>query len=429
MVAKSSVAEVHLWGDLIGAIAYSAGSHYCVFEYNPAWRIKGIDISPLHLPLADTKYFFPSLSYETYKGLPASFADTLPDDFGNAVINAWLARQGKNSSDFNALDRLLYTGSRGMGAIEYKPVLRKDLEKMTTLHMESLVGMAQSVLDERKQLSKNIDQDGMQSIFQIGISAGGARSKAVIGLNADRTVIKSGQSDLPEGFEHYLLKFDGVNEKSSAQEIFGDPQGFGRMEYAYYLMAKDAGINISHCELLEEGERAHFITKRFDREGNSKIHYQSLCAMDHADYKKPGLYSYEQLFTVMRKLKLKRVEALEMFRRMVFNVIARNQDDHTKNFGFMLKKNSQWQLAPAFDLAFSYKKDSPWVHSHQMTINGKRDNFNKGDLLVLANTFHKEGRLIIEQVSDIVSQWPKYAKKANVDVNFSKQIQLCHRKI
>jgi serine/threonine-protein kinase HipA len=261
----------------------------------------------------------------------------------------------------------------------------------------------------------------------VGTSAGGARAKALVAINNDRTEIRSGQVDASEGFEHYLLKFDGIVEHGNNRETFGDPQGFGRMEYAYYLMAKAAGIAMTPCELLMDGERAHFLTQRFDRIGNHKLHYQSLCAMDHADFKMPGHYSYEQLFAVARQLRLTRAEAVEIYRRMVFNIIARNHDDHSKNFGFILPgPHAPWQLAPAFDIAYSYKPGSPWVNSHQLSVNGKRDNFVRDDLLVMAkliSNFTKEAKLIIQQILDVVSQWESYARTAEVPANLTHEIQ------
>jgi serine/threonine-protein kinase HipA len=385
------------------------------------------------MPLSTQKYQFPSLNAETYKGLPALFADTLPDDFGNAVINAWLARQGRDSEGFTALERLLYTGNRGMGAIEYAPAMSQSTV-IEPLEIASLVEMAQHVLDQRESVNSHINQnsnEAMQALFQIGTSAGGARAKAVIAVNQDRTAFRSGQVDAPQGVEHYLLKFDGVEEHKINSQTFGDPQGFGRMEYAYYLMAVDAGINISPSELLIEGKRAHFMTKRFDRDGNRKRHVVSLCAMDHADYKKAGSYSYEQLLAVARQLKLPRKDAIEIYRRMVFNIVARNHDDHTKNTSFILDNaNSQWRLSPAFDLAYSYKKESPWVNAHQMSLNGKRDSFIREGLLAigaLIGNFKKEAKLIIEEVTDVVSQWDNYAKQAGVFNALANEIKQNHR--
>ena len=424
------VARVEMWGQTVGALAYQPESGLCAFEYDPSWIRTGIEISPIRLPLSSRIYQFPALPRPTYRGLPGAFADTLPDDFGNAVIDAWLARTGRARDSFTALERLLYTGSRGMGALEYAPAIDRSLNMVSVLELDSLVAMAQSVLDQRRQLDQRLqgaDTEALSAIFQVGTSAGGARAKAVIGINASRTEIRSGQVALPAGFEHYLLKFDGVIERAQGRETFGDPQGFGRMEYAYYLMAKAAGIQISPCELLLEGERAHFMTKRFDRVGNQKVHYQSLCAMDHADYKTPGSYSYEQLFSLMRTLRLSKSQALELYRRMVFNILARNQDDHTKNFGFILHAQQRWELAPAFDVAFSYKPGSPWVNAHQLSLNGKRDDFTLQDLLSPAASFLKEARQIIEEVATIVAQWPQYAQEAGVAPEFARHIQRCHR--
>lgn len=425
------LAEVWLWNKLVGALAWDPASHSASFEYTPEWLATGVQLAPLHMPAqiqGPHIFHFPELNPDTYKGLPACFADSLPDDFGNAVINAWLARHGRDPASFNPLERLLYTGKRGMGALEYAPSLRQAHRNSGRLELESLLNMAQQVLDQRAGAHSDLGAtEDLTGLLQVGTSAGGARAKALVAINQARTEIRSGQVEAPAGFEHYLLKFDGVVEHSSGRETFGDPQGFGRMEYAYYLMAKDAGISISPCELLMDGERAHFLTKRFDRLGNHKLHYQSLCAMDHADYKKPGHYSYEQLFAVARKLRLSRAEAIEIFRRMVFNLVARNQDDHSKNIGFILPgPRTQWQLSPAFDLAYSYKPGSPWVNSHQLSLNGKRDQFTRADLLSAAkliSNFQREAEEIIEQVLAVVSRWKDYARKVAVDKKLAQEIE------
>lgn len=431
-----NLAEVRLWGRQVGALVYDPVNAVGTFEFAPQWLKNGVEIAPLRMPLSNRKYQFPALSRETYRGLPAVFADALPDDFGNAVINAWLARNGRDSASFTPLERLLYTGRRGMGALEFEPSIQRGQTGQSPLDLSSLVQMAQQILDQRAHFKAKVDpasdnDEAMTSLFRVGTSAGGARAKAVIAVNSDRSQILSGQVDAPEGFEHYLLKFDGIEEHKADSQVFGDPQGFGRMEFAYYLMAVDAGIDISPSELLIDGSRAHFMTRRFERIGNHKCHYLSLCAMDHADYKTPGAYSYEQLLAVARALRLSRSEAVEIFRRMVFNVIARNHDDHTKNTGFLLDSaTSRWRLAPAFDLAYSYKKDSPWVNSHQMTLNGKRDQFNRDDLMAvseLIGNFKKEARQIIDRVRAIVAAWPTYAQRAGVFESFADEIQQNHR--
>jgi serine/threonine-protein kinase HipA len=428
----ASIAEVTLWGQRVGALAYASDDRTATFEYAPGWLDEHIEIAPLTLPAGPGKFQFPHLPVETFKGLPGAFADTLPDDFGNAVINAWLARQGRSPLSFTAIDRLLYTGDRGIGALEYHPAFKHAVSRTQRLDLEALVSMAQQVLDQRNRLQETLspasDQDpAMAALFQVGTSAGGARPKALIALNSDRSEVRSGQVPAPAGFEHYILKFDGVVEKASGSEVFGDPQGFGRMEYAYYRMAVAAGLRMSPCELLLDGPRAHFVTRRFDRQGNHKLHYQSLCALAHADYKRPGAFSYEELFDVGRRLRLPREDAIELYRRMVFNVVARNQDDHTKNTGFLLAGPKQpWRLAPAFDIAYSYKPDSPWVNAHQMSLNGKRDHFERADLLAIADQlrgFRKEATRIIEEVTQAVSEWRLFARDAGVDPTFIAEIQ------
>lgn len=426
-------AQVKLWGGFVGALALDEETGFATFEYAPDWLERAIEIAPVRMPLASRKYTFPGLNHETYKGLPAVFADSLPDDFGNAVINAWLARQGRSAASFTALERLLYSGSRGMGALEYSPVMRgRGRNPAGNLEVESLIAMAQRVLDRRAHLAagfEDVDGDGMEAIFQLGTSAGGARAKAVVAVNRSRTSIRSGQLTAPKGYEHYLLKFDGVVEKSSNSQTFGDPIGYGLMEHAYYRMAIDAGIEMSPSELLYENGRSHFMTRRFDRNGNDKVHMLSLCGMDHSDYKKPGTYSYEELFALARKLRLSRQEAIEIFRRMVFNVVARNQDDHAKNVAFLLDQTDlKWKLAPAFDIAYSYRKDSPWVGSHQLTLNGKQDDFTRLDLHAVAQAcighFSKKAAdEIIDRVVDVVSRWDQYAKEGGVFPVLQKEIK------
>ncbi len=427
-----NLAEVHLWGHLVGALAYDDKTRVSRFEYAPQWLATGAEIAPLHMPRSGNIYQFNDLNPQTYRGLPAVFSDTLPDDFGNSVINAWLIRNGRDANSFNPIERLLYSGNRGMGALEYQPAFREKSPLNQQIELESLVAMAQQILDQRGNLKQSVDvQEGndeaMSALFQVGTSAGGARAKALVAVNQQRTEIRSGQVDAPQGFEHFLLKFDGVEEHKINSEVFGDPQGFGRMEYAYYLMARDCEIDISPSELLIDGKRAHFMTRRFDREGNRKLHYASFCAMDHADYKTPGSYSYEQLLAVARQLRLPRQDAVEIFRRMVFNVIARNHDDHSKNIGFVLDSiDANWRLAPAFDLAYSYKQDSPWVNAHQMSLNGKRDGFTRADLLAVASligNFKQQAKQIIDQVQEVISRWPDYANDAGVFDSLAAEIK------
>ena len=431
MVATNyKTAKVELFGEYVGALALEISTGICSFEYDKQWLKKGIEISPIHLPNEKKIFTFPALNFDTYKGLPGAFADTLPDDFGNAIIDAWLAREGRSKDSFTSVDRLLYTGNRGMGALEYAPSVKVGATASHTIELESLLTMAQNVLDQRAGITVDIANDtenGLTEMMQVGTSAGGARAKAVIGINKDRSEIRSGQLELPDGFEHYLLKFDGVVEHKTGKETFGDPKGYGRMEFAYYNMAIEAGIEMSHCELLTDQDRAHFMTKRFDRAGNKKYHYQSLCAMAHADFKKPGHYSYEELFSLMRQLKLPRSEAIQMFKRMVFNIVSRNHDDHTKNFGFMLNDKNDWTISPAFDVAYSYRADSDWVNQHQLSLNGKRDNFTREDLMVIGKYFIKDAPSIIDEIIEVVSRWKEFAKSAGVFPDFMNLIAKNHR--
>ncbi len=430
---REDYADVMLWGRQVGTLMYDRSAGVYRFGYDPDWKESGLDIAPLQMPLSARRdvFEFTSLNPETYKGLPGCFADILPDDFGNAVINAWLARQGRAAATFSSVERLLYTGSRGMGALEFRPaIVRDSVQGGESLELDTLIDTAQRVLDERNRAGGPLAADnnqGISSIFQVGSSAGGARPKAVVALNRNRTDIRSGQVDAPEGYEHYLLKFDGVVEHRSNSEIFGDPKGYGLMEYTYYQMATAAGINMEPCEILEDGPRAHFLTRRFDRKANHKIHVQTLCAIAHADYKRPGQFSYEELFQVARRLRLSRIEALEIYRRMVFNVVARNQDDHTKNFSFLMERDGKWRLAPAYDVVYSYKPGSPWVEQHNLSLNGKRSGFHQEDLLAVAsqigNFKERDAMDIIEQCTDVVSRWRSMASENAVPAALVDEIE------
>lgn len=436
MTDHNQSVRVIMWGKPVGILTRNQDSGLCTFQYESSWLNTGIEISPINLPLSNHTFEFPALAPETFRGLPGAFADSLPDAFGNAVINAWLAANDRDPQHFSALERLLFTGSRGMGALEYAPMSQTGVNVSDQAHprerldLKGLVETTQAVLDYRAGVRRSFsmkDKSALNTMAQVGTSAGGARPKAIIGINKERTEILGGHGDLPADFEHYLIKFDGVVDPEKGNQTFGDPQGYGLMEYAYFLMAKAAGLDISPCELIAEGERTHFITKRFDRIGNHKNHYQSLCAINHADYQKPGRNSYEQLFSVSNALQLPEAQILQLYRRMVFNIVARNHDDHSKNFGFVLSKKGQWQLAPAFDVAFSYRPGSHWIDIHQMTLNNKRDHFTRADLLSPAKTFEQEAIEIIDEVMEVVYQWPQYAQKAGVCRNYSGEIQAGHR--
>ncbi|MAZ87599.1 MAG: toxin HipA [Cellvibrionaceae bacterium] len=417
----------------VGAVSYDSESRLGAFEYEPKFIQTGIELSPIKMPLSTQIYAFPELINATYRGLPGLLADSLPDDFGNAVLNAWVAAQGKSPADISPLQRLQYTGSRGMGALEYAPATQlKSLNASNKIAIESLVSMAQDILDNRESFQLNLNNQGqedrqaMLSLLSVGMSAGGARPKAVLAFNDDFTQVRSGQVKVPASFTHYLMKFDGVSEHNSNKETFGDPLGFGAMEYTYYQMATACGIDMMPCHLLDEGHRRHFVTQRFDRDDNQKIHIQTLTGLAHIDYKQPGTYSYAELLATARQLRLPLSDAEQIIKRMIFNIVARNHDDHAKNFGFMLKGN-QWRLTPAYDVAYSYKPGSPWVNSHWMSLNGKRDHFDRDDIYSLAAIsprFSKRSLApIIDEIIDHVSQWQKLAKANGVPASLISEIQ------
>tara|TARA_B100000929_G_scaffold7987_1_gene6681 strand:- start:735 stop:2051 length:1317 start_codon:yes stop_codon:yes gene_type:complete len=419
--------------DVVGAVSFDTEKGLGAFEYDPGFIKKGIELSPIKMPLSNRIYNFPELDFNTFKGLPGLIADSLPDDFGNAVLNAWVAGQGRSPSDITPLQRLQYTGKRGMGALEYAPATKlRSLNASQQVEIQSLVSIAQEILDLRGNFQVELKQSGqddreaMMSLLSVGMSAGGARPKAVLAFNEDFTQVRSGQAKVPSGFTHYLMKFDGVSEHNKNQETFGDPLGYGAMEFVYHLMAKKCGVDMMPCRLLHEGNRRHFITQRFDRNKNTKVHVQTLNGLAHVDYKKPGAFSYEELFGIARQLKLSAVEAEQLFKRMTFNIIARNHDDHSKNFAFILKKD-KWSLAPAYDLAYSYKPGSKWVNSHWMSLNGKRDKFTRSDfysLEKLSPIFSKKKiDDIIDATIEHISTWRQLAEEWDVPKTLIDEIQ------
>jgi serine/threonine-protein kinase HipA len=423
------VAEVKLWGELVGAVRWDAQDQLGYFEYAPKFLQKGWDLSPIHMPIKNGPriYSFPQLRKgrgeieNTFKGLPGLLADVLPDKYGNRLINVWLAQQGRPENSMNPVEKLCFIGSRGMGALEFELAQIKASKASFSIELDGLVEVAQKILNEREAFLANLGKDeekAMLEILKIGTSAGGARPKAVIAYNKKTKAVKSGQGNVPKGFEHWLIKLDGVSG-----EQFGESSGWGRLEYAYYLMAKDCGIAISESELLEENGRAHFMTKRFDREGNTKHHIQSLCGLQHYDFNDRYGYSYEQVFQTMRRLRLTYPEAEEMFRRMVFNALATNYDDHTKNFSFILKKGEAWRLAPAYDLCFSFDPANHWVSQQTLSVNGKRLNITKADFMTIAKDNNiKRGEKIIDDINLVVNNWNDYAQQADVRSDLRERI-------
>jgi len=435
MNAVVNAAEVWMWGHRVGAVALDGDVG--VFEYDSDFLRLGLDIAPITMPLEEarrghTLHSFPALNQETFKRLPGLLADTLPDKFGQAIVNTWLARQGRSPDDFSIIERLCYTGSRAMGALEFSPAVTPSrLDQAVDIDIGEIVSLLREIVSHRNRIDMTLTEDGQTSqdalldILRIGTSAGGARAKAVIAYNDDTGAVMSGQAEAPEGFGHWLLKFDGASDIE-----LGETAGFGRIEYAYYQMATAAGINMMESRLLEENGRAHFMTRRFDRVADNKLHLQSLCALAHYDFNLAGAYGYEQALMIMRKMKLSKKEQLQLYRRMVFNVMARNQDDHTKNIAFLMNQDGEWSLSPAFDMTYSHNPAGKWTDRHQMTVNGKRDQFTKEDLLsVAASSDLKGAEKVIQEVLDATTQWPEFARQAGVDnkriENITKQHRVC----
>ena len=427
------IAKVQLWGRTIGAVSLEEGREVAAFQYDADFARSGIELSPLMMPLGEQVYQFPALPRNTFHGLPGMLADALPDKFGNALIDAWLATQGRTPESFHAVERLCYTDTRGMGALEFAPTLGPKSGKAAKIQVDALVRLAGEVLTHRGDLQGHFHSAGKESalsdILRVGTSAGGARAKAVIAWNRKTNEVRSGQIAAGEGFDYWLLKFDGV--AGNKDKELEDPKGYGAIEYAYHLMAKAAGITMSECRLLEENGRRHFMTRRFDRlTSGAKLHMQSLCALAHYDFQQAGAYSYEQALQTIRRLKLPMAAVEEQFRRMVFNIVSRNQDDHVKNIAFLMNQSGEWSLAPAFDVTYSYNPTGSWTSTHQMTLNGRRDGFTMEDFEACAKSaLMKRGRaaVIIAEVQAAVRRWPEFAAEARLDEARRDKIQKTHR--
>ncbi|MGH8199586.1 MAG: type II toxin-antitoxin system HipA family toxin [Steroidobacteraceae bacterium] len=416
----ATIAEIRLWGRRIAAVSLDKGTDAGAFQYDPEFARSGIEVSPIVMPLSPRVYIFPSLSRVSFHGLPGLLADSLPDKFGNALIDAWLATQGRTPQSFNPVERLCYIGARGMGALEFVPATGPRPRRSTRIRVDALVALASDILTHRKAVRGSFTprqgNRALQEILRVGTSAGGARAKAIIAWNAETNEVRSGQVTAPEGFGYWLLKFDGVS--GNRDKELEDPTGYTVIEYAYSLMARAAAIEMTECRLLEEGRRRHFMTRRFDRTSEGgKIHVQSLAALAHLDFNTAGANSYEEAFGVIRRLKLSMSAVEQQFRRMIFNVVARNQDDHVKNIAFLMDQRGEWSLAPAFDLTYAYNPDGLWTKSHQMTINGKQDGFTLEDFRACAATAglkRRRAETILDEVRTVVARWPKYAEQAGV---------------
>jgi len=423
------IAEVRLWDMLVGTLSLNKDKRTSVFRFDSDFVKKGLDIAPILMPLSGIDVskvytFTPEdeSDFRTYKGLPEFVADSLPDSFGNKVINAWLVKQGRNVNDFTSIERLCYTGKRGVGALEFFPAIGGG-DQVVDVDIDELVRLANDILDEREGLNTNFSKgdEALTSIIRVGASAGGARPKAVIACNEETGDIKSGQiADIPQGFEHWLIKLDGVNKS----EELGLSSGMGRVEYAYHLMAKDCNIEMSKCKILEEGGRAHFMTKRFDRTNkNEKIFMQTLNAIARMNYNQIETHYYEQLFSVMRRLHLPYSDTEQQFRRMIFNVVAKNCDDHTKNVSFLMDETGKWTLSPAYDLTYAYDPYSYWNSRHLTGINGKFENYTKKDFEKIGKEVGvKNWKAILEQICEVVSHWNEYAKSTGIEKNLYEKI-------
>lgn len=430
----SEQAGVRLWGRTIGAVLLEDGEEAAVFQYTPEFAAGGIEISPLTMPLRPEPYSFPALAYDAFKGLPGMLADSLPDRYGNALINRWLARQGRAPESASAVERLCYMGTRGMGALEFAPTKGPDPTEEEDIEVAELVELASAILSERDGFETTVaageEEDGLLEILSVGMSAGGARAKAMIAWEPGTDRVRSGQVEAPPGFEHWLLKFDGVSTDGD-RESLESPQGYGAIEFAYSRMAQEAGVEMAPTRLFEEGGRRHFMTRRFDRPtGTTKLHMQSLGGLRHFDFNLDGAYSYEQALLTIRELGLSMDAVEQQFRRMAFNVVARNQDDHVKNIAFLMDRAGSWSLSPAYDVTYAFNPARRWTRVHQMSLNGKRDGFEHEDFVRCSEVASmKRGRAatILDEVSSVVADWPRFAAEARVRDEEAERIRQTHR--
>ena len=421
-----TVINLKLWNENVAAVAWNKEKDYATIEFYNSFTKNAWDIAPLQMPINDILrgeriFSFPANRGKTFKGLPALLADSLPDDYGNSIIDEWFASKNR-LVEISPLDRLCYIGKRGMGALEFEPAYPDNLlNESSILEINELTLLAKEVLNKRTAFQTNLrnNNKAIYDILRVGTSAGGAKPKAIIAYNATTGEVRSGQVQAPEGFSYWLLKFDGIE----GRKIKDTPLGIGKIEYVYYKMATDCGIKMTECQLLKDGRKAHFMTKRFDRtENGEKLHTQTLCAIGNFD--RDDRYSYEQIFQTIRQLNLPYSELEQMYRRMVFNIITRNHDDHTKNHSFLMDKNGKWSLAPAYDLCYSYSPSGKWTNKHQLSLNGKREKFTMQDLLQIAEKQDiKNAKEIIKQILDVVAQWTTYANKYKVKPEFIKVIQ------
>ena len=421
----SHTATVTLWGTKIGYLYLDDDKKYASFEYDRDFIQSGVELSPIMMPLSNRIYEFPELSNSAFKGVPGLLADSLPDKFGNAVIDQWLATEGRTSDSFNVVERLCYTGKRGMGALEYEPAVDLNGDRQDKINIAKLVDFASAILEEKKQIHLSVDDDmSYHQLIKLGTSAGGARAKAIIAYHEKTGDICSGQIDTKKGYDYWLIKFDGIS-KNGDYNLEDSPE-YTMIEYAYYKMALKAGILMNECKLLKENDRKHFMTKRFDRVGGKKIHMQSLGALMHIDYNEPGQCSYELAAITAKKIGLPANQIEQLYRRMVFNVLAVNQDDHVKNISFLMDRNGIWSLSPAYDMTFACDSKNKWLQAHQMTINGRRSNITIQDIITCGQNMDlkkSKCQKIIEEVKSVVCEWPEIAQSVKIRENTIDLIQ------
>ena len=430
----AETARVLLWGSDIGAVTWLPDRAVAVFQYTPEFAESDIEVAPLVMPLRTAPYEFPTLSNESFSGLPGMLADSLPDKFGNTLINAWLAGQGRAPDSFTPVERLCYIGTRGIGALEFRPTIHGAPTVARKVDIGALVELASHILDDRVALHGKFtgdnDKEIIEDILRVGTSAGGACAKAVLAWNVATGEFRSGQAPAEKGFTQWLMKFDGVSDNKDKE--LADPKGYGRIEYAYYLMAKEAGIKMNDCRLHEESGRAHFLTRRFDRlDDGNKLHMQSLGAMMHYDFNQAGAYAYEQAIQVIKRLGLPMADVEQQFVRAAFNIVARNQDDHVKNIAFLMDRRGQWELSPAFDVVYSFNPSGAWTSRHQMSLNGKRDDFSRDDLLSLGKVGGiKKNRAsqLLGQIATAITGWTEFATSGGVPDQDVKRIERTFRK-
>lgn len=420
------ILKVNLWDKLVGILFWDENRNLASFEYESSFIQRNLDIAPFMMPPREgVIYDFPALNYSTFLGLPPMIADSLPDDFGNFLMNAWLSEQGKRVDQLLPTERLGYIGVRGMGALEYEPQLNKSLEISSNIDIADLIKVANEVYAYKGDLQfKKVNNESLSKLIRIGTSAGGARAKALLAKDERSGAFRAGDTLHGKGYSYWIIKLDGVSNKA-----LGDPEGYGKIEYAYHLMAKDCGIEMSPSFLLPENDRIHFLTRRFDRnEAGEKIHMQTLSGLTGMDYRQPNLYSYEQVFTVLRQMKLPQKMIEQQYRRMVLNVIARNQDDHVKNISFLMDKSGKWVLSPAYDISYSHNPGGVWTNKHQLSINGKREEFEKSDIIKVGKENNIPSRTsIVSEIIEVVGNWRKYAKEVDIDKEIAKQIGKAHR--